>query len=255
MLAEHKRPVRECELWREGNEDPLFRKSDGAVFWKEDMACLLTKMVESELVTRIYLPQHVVFVAITQKGYERLLKKERPKELMRLKGESVKRLVSRILRYYSNEETPDLEDKLVGIVKELPKEYAEGVLARSIGAYKGMFDFNVSKFGLDTWAADRLREITALCTKLELGSEVIAKIDEAGNKRFTELHAKEIGRAATIVRKSLGNCIFCKAEIHNEDAAKDEELLKKFAGTKTGIVCCSCFSHLEWAQKHLVEAR
>jgi hypothetical protein len=249
MLAEHNCPVRECELWKEGNKDPLFRKERGAHFWKEDMACLITKMVESELVTRVYLPQHTVFIVITQKGYERLLGKEQPRKLLKLQQEVVKRLVKRMFSYTYK---PELEVELVKAVKKLPAAYAEGVLVRLLGAVKGKFDFDVSKYGTEHWTSERLKNLADLCMCLELSSEVIAKIDAVANRKFTKLHEREIGQRATVVRKSLGNCIFCNAEIHNEDAARDEALLKKYVGTKTGMVCCSCFSHLGWVQKHLV---
>jgi len=259
ILSESKAPVRACDLWRRGNEEVLFRKESGERFWKEDMATMMKSMVKRGLVQYIPYPGHAVFYALTQCGYEALLEKESPQKLLHLRKLTMERLLFKGVRYYNPEERfKENREQIITAAKLLPQLCLSEVLVKVFGKAKGLLDYSLSQSYDRVYYQDQLKQTLNVFNELlgildeELRQGTETAMQKVAEEVFIERHQRNMGRRATIVRKALGNCMFCGSEIHNEDACKDEQLLKKFAGTKTGLVCCGCFGHLKWIEEHLV---
>jgi len=254
-LNDHNAPMRACQLHRKCSENALYGKENGGGFWREDFTDFIKKMTARELVQRIELPANRVFYAMSKKGNRAYLKQYEPDKARILQNTRFDRAFKRVLRY-SDE---DCLLELIAAAAEVSVEVISREILLRLGRALGRIEFEISKYPTNHGYQDdtkkkliavygALKQFLSLEQEALISRQLLKKIDEV----FKEEHEREVQYRATIVRKSLGNCMFCGAQIHNEDAAKDAELLKKYAGTKTGLICCGCFNHLQWVDKFLV---
>jgi len=47
-----------------------------------------------------------------------------------------------------------------------------------------------------------------------------------------------------------GKCFFCGADIVVKEAFVEAKLLSRYSGKKGEMVCCGCFTHMQWMEKH-----
>lgn len=247
--------MRACNLHDICSQNALYGKVNGAQFWREDFTYFIKGMADRGLLYRMELPSNQVWYAITKKGNLAYLKQCEPKKFQLLCNIRVDRAFKRVLRY--NEEDDVLE--LIATAADVPAEVLSRLIVVRMGKMHGRLDFEISKYPTNHSYQERDKnKLVAVYEALkkflgpELEAETTKLMKEEAIKVFKQEHERELHYRATIVTKVLGNCMFCGAQIHNEDAAKDAELLKKFAGTKTGLICCGCFSHLQWVDKFLV---
>lgn len=237
------------------SENSLYGKENGRAFWREDFTDFIKKMTKRGLVHRIELPSNKVFYAITKKGNLAYLRQCEPEKAQLLCNIRVDRALKRVLRH--NEEDDVLE--LIAASAEVSAEVLSRDIVLRMGKVFGKLDFEISKYPNNhNYQDDERKRVTAVYETLmkflgpELEAETSKQLKERADDVFKQEHEKEMHYTATIVTKILGNCMFCGAQIHNEEAAKDEQLLKKYSGAKTGMVCCGCFGHLQWVEKFLV---
>jgi len=254
ILKEYQAPIRGYQLHNAGNEDPLYQKARGEGFWKEDFSFFMKGMVKRGLVQKIELPLNQVFYSLTREGFSAYLAQCEPKRALAFEVLKATRMLKRALRYYHGDKELG---ELLAIARTLPAENVSKMIIRYVGNEKGRSDFRRSQDPNSAYAADEQMKVAkiygGLLELLEptLADKTRAETTKVAEAQFIYQHEKDIAHRATIVTKVLGYCIFCGAQIHNEEAHRDEQLLKKYAGAKTGMVCCSCFRNLEWVEKYL----
>lgn len=70
-------------------------------------------------------------------------------------------------------------------------------------------------------------------------------------KQMKELYGGRLPEEPKSVPTEKVKCYFCGAPIIRSAAVQDAELLKKFTGADSAVVCCSCYNALKWAEKYL----
>jgi hypothetical protein len=75
-------------------------------------------------------------------------------------------------------------------------------------------------------------------------SELVKKAEFEGDAKYLQEQQANEQRRMEYNAKKLGDCIWCGGAIHNKPAKEEADLLAKYTGIPTGILCCSCFNKL-----------
>jgi len=215
-LLEQKFPIQRIDLFRVLSEKVDFWKESGENFWIEDFSHFMKNLVRRGLVDSAKDNRNRVFYCITRRGEDLYIAHINPKEF--------KERMKRRLRQLKPSASEKLEEAEKAFTKpELYKIYEELVISRRFWKRNETLA-RMRILGFDT-------------------SSIEAKLHEE--------ELQELKQRAVVSREPLGNCYFCGSAIYNKEAADSARLLEKFTGAKTGMVCCSCFRHLEWIEKYL----
>jgi len=218
-LLNYEKPIQRIDLFKVLSINPDFQKEFGGHFWIEDFSHFMKNLVKRGLVDSLKNSRNQIFYCISKKGKDLYLRKNNPKMF---KSRMKHRI--RSIRTYSRNMT-ELEEAEKAFTKpELYKIYEELVLSR--------------RFWKRNETLARMRILGFDTSSIEA--------------RLHEEELQELKQRAVVSREPLGNCYFCGSAIYNEEAADSARLLEKFTGAKTGMVCCSCFKHLQWVEKHLI---
>jgi len=74
---------------------------------------------------------------------------------------------------------------------------------------------------------------------------------EYASRRAEQMFESSLGLQIRLSKpKEYRKCYFCGYQCANEQALTDRRLLEKYTGQTSEVVCCSCFAHLSWLEKH-----
>lgn len=95
-----------------------------------------------------------------------------------------------------------------------------------------------------SWVLDRKERLEGLMKMWDV------PIPENQEQMFKEaLQQIRKSREHDVLEKKI--CALCFRGVHNKRAVEDAELLEKYTGFKTGVVCCWCFEQLKQREKEV----
>jgi len=214
-------------------------------WYATDFDVLLRRMEEDGLICRVLNCYHRLVVVLLQKGldwYQMWTEKRvvKRKLLRRLRNH-----VYYALRHgFFNERHRDRAREMLEQLRELKVD-----LRRIFVQWFAIAHYWSRQYGADPRFDNVVRLLRQLVGEFY---DDVEEIERRGRMKGEQKLEKLIGlEPEQAFMKPIGNCFICGAPIHRKEAQQDAELIKKYTGAETGVVCCSCYYHLKWIEEKL----
>jgi hypothetical protein len=224
----------------------------------EHFPILMENLEKRRWIQRAQSYGNQVWYVLTQEGYYEILSCNDPGKLRRMQQGKLRRALLAIAELNEREinwsdtsnytlglreRLEDSERRANEMSKILPEKDVQEVKGQVLAAL--MVENRRPNRGTER----RRGIIEGMIGELPLG--IVEKAAKRAERKLLYYHKQQgvelDSNGSPII---YGKCFFCGADIVVKEAFVEAKLLSRYGGKKGEMVCCGCFTHMQWMEKH-----
>ena len=224
----------------------------------ESFPNLLDSLEQRGWVQRVPSYSNQIWYVLTQEGYQELLSCRDPAKVRRMRQGKLRRALLTMAELKSRKiDWSDASNYTLGLKERLEEAEARAKEMEKLLGEKEVVEVKgqvLSTLMVENRRPNRRSEVrTKIIDRLigELPLAVVERAEERAGKKLLFYHKQQgVELDANGQPVVYGRCFFCGADIVVKEAAVEAKLLSKYGGKKGEMVCCGCFTHMQWMEQH-----